>query len=105
MLTQKDSIEYTQNFIAKLQSKGLKIKYAHLFGSYSKNNQHYDSDIDLALAADEFIGLGFIDIDLFSKELYEYDLIQVKTYNTEYFEKGDPFIDEIKKTGISLKIN
>ncbi len=105
MLTQQDSIEYSQRFINKLKSKGLNIKYAMLFGSYSTNNQHPDSDIDIALAADEFIGFGFLDIDFFAMELFEYDLIQVKTYNTKYFEKGDPFIDEINKTGISLKVN
>jgi predicted nucleotidyltransferase len=105
MFTRQDSIIYSQKFIDKILSKGINLKYAKLFGSYASNHQHNDSDIDIALAADEFIGLGFIDIDLFVKELIEFDLIQVKTYNTEYFEIGDPFIDEIKRTGISLKVN
>ncbi len=32
-------------------------------------------------------------------------VIETKTYPTDYFEKGDPFIDEIKKTGIEISIN
>jgi len=49
---------------------------------------------------------SFIDRDYFAGITIknEYMLIETKTYPTDYFEKGDPFIDEIKKTGIEIKI-
>ena len=84
-----------------------KLKFEHsviLFGSYAKNTQHEFSDIDLALAADEFTGVGFIDIKLFVKILKNFINIQPRTYSTEDFYKGDPFIEEIKKTGIEIEI-
>ncbi|MGA2297966.1 MAG: nucleotidyltransferase domain-containing protein [FCB group bacterium] len=102
MFTQHDCIKYSNEFVNKLKRKGLKIRHALLFGSYATNRQSKDSDIDIALAADEFTGIGYFDIGLIGKELIEYDNIQVKTYQTDYFEQGDPFINEIIKTGIKL---
>ncbi|MCD4788721.1 MAG: nucleotidyltransferase domain-containing protein [Bacteroidales bacterium] len=106
MLNRKGAIEKVDSFIKEIKSSGLNIKKAILFGSFAKGNQREYSDIDVALAADEFIGVGFIDRDYFAginiKD--EYMLIETKTYPADYFEKGDPFIDEIKKTGIEIKI-
>ena len=31
-----------------------------------------------------------------------YIRIETKTYPTDYFNQGDPFIEEIKKTGIKI---
>ena len=84
---------------------GLKLKKVILFGSFARNQQHELSDIDVALVADEFIGVGFKDMDLFIDVLKNYVVIQTKTYQTKEFEEGDPFIDEIKKTGIEIKID
>jgi predicted nucleotidyltransferase len=75
-----------------------------LFGSYAKGTQTENSDIDVALVADEFTGIGFIDISLFVKALRKYIIIHPKTYSTEYFNKGDAFINEIVKTGIEIKL-
>jgi len=33
---------------------------------------------------------------------YPYTLIEAKTYSTDYFNQGDPFIEEIKKDGIVI---
>jgi predicted nucleotidyltransferase len=73
-----------------------------LFGSYANNSQHEPSDIDVALVADEFTGVGFVDIKLIVKTLKNYIIIHPKTYHTEYFFNGDPFIDEIIKTGTEI---
>ena len=105
MFTQLDSIKYVNNFLERIKAKGLHIKHAFLYGSYSRGNPNKHSDIDLALVADEFTGFGFNDIKLIVRELAEFYIIQVKNYSTEYFEKGDPFINEILKTGIEMKIN
>ncbi|MDQ1266322.1 MAG: uncharacterized protein QG635_1474 [Bacteroidota bacterium] len=105
MFTQNDSLEYARNFLIKIKGKGINIKYAILFGSYARGNQTEHSDIDIALAADEFTGFGFNDMKSFARELVEFYYIQPKTYSTKYFEKGDPFIKEIKKTGIELNVN
>ena len=57
------------------------------------------------ISTDRQIVLGICeDIKLFVDELLDYVQIQPKTYSTEYFEKADPFIKEIQRTGIELKI-
>ena len=52
----KISIEKKQkiNEYIEILKKELNIKKVILFGSYAKGNNHSDSDIDLAIAADNF---------------------------------------------------
>ena len=104
MFSREFAIENSKSFIDELLSLGIHLRKAILFGSYVKNEQNRDSDIDLALIANEFTGFGYDDRKYFAKINIKkpYTLIQTKTYSTEYFEKGDPFISEIVKTGIVL---
>jgi predicted nucleotidyltransferase len=102
MFTQADCIEYSQSFINKIKAKGINLKYAKLFGSFSKHTQNNDSDIDILLVADEFSGIGFLDNALIYQELYEFPMINIKTYTSEDYQKGDPLIVEINRTGIEL---
>jgi predicted nucleotidyltransferase len=104
MFTQEIAIKTVQDFIKEFRKSGLNLRKAILFGSYAKNNQYKDPDIDLALVADEFTGVGFVDIKMFAKALRKYFHIQPKIYSTEYFLKGDPFIEEIKQTGIEISL-
>ena len=104
MVTQQAAIREAKNFIKDLKNKGILLKNALLFGSFANKRQHKHSDIDLALVADEFIGVGPVDIKLFVEILRNYKLIHAKTYSSQEFEEGDPFIEEIKKTGIELQI-
>ncbi len=105
MFNRNDGIKYAQEFVDKVVAKGINIRYAKLFGSYSKNLQTPESDIDILLVADDFVGVGFIDNVLIAKELYEFDYVQVKTYPVKDYEEGDPLVDEINKSGIQLNIN
>ncbi len=102
MLTREFSIKYAQNFVDRIRKKGINLKIVKLFGSYSKNSQKEDSDIDLLLVSDKFVGAGFIDFQLIADELIDFDLIQAKTYSTEDYEEGDPFLEEIEKTSILI---
>ncbi|RLD51202.1 MAG: hypothetical protein DRI94_06660 [Bacteroidetes bacterium] len=104
MVTKTAVIKEVKSFAKELRSSGITLRKVILFGSYAKNTQHEFSDIDLALAADEFTGVGFIDIKLFVKILKNFINIQPRTYSTEDFYTGDPFIEEIKKTGIEIEI-
>ncbi len=105
-LTQQAAIALAKAFISEVQAKGLHVRHAILFGSYARNEQNELSDIDLALVADEFQGVRFLDNrliqDIKIKRPY-YD-IETHTYNTSEFERGDNgFIDEeIKPKGIVI---
>lgn len=104
MATQQSAINQAKQFVLEIKKTGLKIRRAFLYGSYAKNCQHKYSDIDVALVADDFIGIGFEDMKKFIGVLIKYTLIQPKTYSTADFKKGDPFIEEIKRTGIEIEI-
>ncbi|MDR0792390.1 MAG: nucleotidyltransferase domain-containing protein [Chitinophagaceae bacterium] len=104
MLTQNAVIETVKNYAKEINEKGVHLRKVILFGSFAKGTQHEWSDIDVALVADNFSGVGFLDRQFFSgigiKEAYIG--IEPVTYPTDYFQESDPFIEEIKKTGIEI---
>lgn len=104
MLTREFAISIVTEFIQKLHYEGIDIQKAILFGSYAVNAQDEWSDIDLALVSDSFTGFGFEDKRSFAKINCQkaFSIIHTKTFPTIYFEKGDPFIDQIKNRGIVL---
>ncbi len=107
MLTRKTAIERVRNFAIELKSGGLHLRSVILFGSYAYNKQTEWSDIDVAIVADEFTGDGFNDARYFARinNKKPYILIETSTYSTNSFKKGDPFIEEIKRTGIPIKLD
>jgi len=105
MLDKNAAIEIVRNYAHDIESHGVQLQSVILYGSFAQGTQHEWSDIDVALVADEFTGFYFNDSDLFSYVSIKkpYTRIETKTYPTEYFEQGDPFINEIIKTGIRIK--
>jgi predicted nucleotidyltransferase len=103
MLTQDVAINTVKNYAQEIEAQGIHLRKVILFGSFAKGTQHEWSDIDVALVADEFEGLPQ-DMRLFpyigSKKPYV--RIETLTYSTDYFLQSDPFIEEIKKTGIKI---
>ena len=104
MAAQHTVIKSVKLFAEEILHTGLKLRKVILFGSYSTYKHHKYSDIDVALVADEFTGVGFLDIPKFVKILRNYITIHPITFSTKYFKKGDPLVDEIKKTGIEITI-
>lgn len=104
MLTQDAVILKVKRYVNELISIGVPIEKAILFGSFAKGNPHEYSDIDVALVSPNFSGFGFEDKSSFSSINIkkEYIDIEVKTYESNYFKLGDPFITEIKNTGIEV---
>jgi predicted nucleotidyltransferase len=105
--TKKSAIKIVTNFAKEVKNQNLHLRKVFLFGSFVNNKQHKWSDIDVALVADEFNNFGFEDMNYFVNVLIKepYYIIQTQTYSTSYFKKGDPFIDEIKRTGIEIKLD
>ena len=103
MLTQNTAIKLVCNYVQEIQAQGVHLRNVILYGSFAKGTQHEWSDIDVALVADEFEGLP-TDHYYFAHITIKkpYVRIEANTYPTEYFQQGDPFIDEIKKTGIEI---
>jgi hypothetical protein len=104
MLTQETAIETVKNYAKEINDKGVYLRKVILFGSFAKGTQHDCSDIDVALVSDDFSGVGFLDRQLFSGIGIKDPYIGIEpiTYPTDYFQESDPFIEEIKKTGIEI---
>jgi len=104
MLTRDAAIGIVRNYAHDIETHGVRLHAVILYGSFAKGTQHEWSDIDVALVADEFTGLPE-DHYLFPYMggiRKPYTFIETKTYPTKYFLEGDPFIEEISKTGIKI---
>ena len=104
MLTRNAVIHTLQDYAKEVNARGVNLRKVILFGSFAKGTQHEWSDIDVALVADDFSGVGFLDRQLFSGIGIKKPYINIEpiTYPTDYFIESDPFIEEIKNTGIEI---
>ena len=104
MLTRNAAIKTVRNYAKEINKQGVNLRKVILYGSFAKGTQHEWSDIDVALVADDFTGVGILDTPRFSRINLQtpYSRIEPRTYPTDYFQESDPFIEEIKNTGIEI---
>jgi uncharacterized protein len=104
MLTRESVIGKVNSFTQELILNGIPIERVILFGSYAKNQQREDSDIDVALFSTVFSGFGFEDKQLFAKINIkkEYVDIEAKTFPSENYYQQTPMAEIIEKTGIEI---
>jgi uncharacterized protein len=104
MATRQNIINRVRAFTDIIIAEGVILDKVILFGSYTKNQQNDDSDIDVALISPLFNGFGFEDRKYFARinNRKEFIDIETKTYPSDYFNNGDPFITEIMKTGVEI---
>jgi len=104
MLTRNAAIKTVKNYAKEINKTGVNLRRVIMFGSFAKGTQHQWSDIDVALVADDFLGVGFLDRQRFSSIGIKKPYIRIEpiTYPTDYFVESDPFIEEIKNTGIEI---
>ena len=104
-MASKAIIKDIRNFAQQVVDCGVSLRKVILFGSYSSNTQNKNSDIDVALVADEFTGVPSEDVKLFLKALRNYYIVQPQTFNPSQFSaKTDPFVETIIRTGIEVKL-
>jgi len=104
MLNKETAIDTVKAFVDACYKRNITFSKVILFGSVVSNTNREYSDIDVALVSDCFSGNPFADWHILSPVNIKFTDIEPHPFPTDYFEKGDPFIDEIKKTGIEIKI-
>ncbi len=102
MVTQQSAIETAKQFVKECNSIGLDFHKVFLFGSIARNQIQEWSDIDLLLVSDQFSENVFENLKLFSKINIKYPIIETHPYPTNYYLKGDDFINEVKEDGIEI---
>jgi uncharacterized protein len=91
-------------YLELLKEKYSDIEGAYLFGSYAKGKSTDDSDIDLALIFSKLDDSRRFDIQVQLMLLAAKidSRIEPHPISHEDFNSGNPFVVEIKKTGIEL---
>lgn len=91
-----------KKYIDYLKDNNYKIEKAFLFGSFAKNTNHNDSDIDLALIFDKLENRFNTQVDLIKLTRYFDTRIEPHPFSLDDFQQISPLIYEIKKDGIEL---
>ncbi|HED08263.1 MAG TPA: nucleotidyltransferase domain-containing protein [Ignavibacteria bacterium] len=98
-------INIINNFVSKVAEQNPKLVTAYLFGSFAKNNERSESDIDIALFIDDLNDEERFDLQVHLILLAtEFDIrIEPHPFSYSDFKNGNPFVLEIINTGIEIK--
>lgn len=97
----KKIMKIMKKYIAEV-SKKFEIEAVYLFGSYAKGTEHEDSDIDVAIVLKTDSNSFDIMVELMMLT-QNIDLrIEPHPIKTDDFKVGNPFVDEIKATGLKV---
>lgn len=78
----------------------IKVDKVILFGSFAKNKQHRDSDIDIAVVSPDFTGDRFEDQLNLMRYRRQIDLrIEPVPFRPQDFDPTDPLVQEIITSG------
>ena len=101
MLSPENIAEAARRLIAEA---GKPVKVI-LFGSYARGTAGKWSDIDIALVSPSFSGVSFYDNKMLIPFMLRVDSrLELHLYRPEDFTEDDPFVKEIVKTGVGLKV-
>jgi len=98
------ALKLAKRYIALCAGSGIAISRAILFGSQGAGAAKEHSDIDLLLVSDQFKNNTLENWKLIAPItacLYD---VEPHPYPPAKFKKGDPFIEEVKRLGIEIKI-
>jgi len=98
------ALKKTMRFYEALINLGYRIDSLYLFGSYAKNRNRADSDIDVAVVLKSPVKNIFLEqVNLMRiAGKFEDSSIEVHPFEEDVFRKGNPFINEIKRTGVKV---
>jgi len=99
----RDAIEIIQKYLSFLINEhNLNLYQVYLFGSYAKNKQNKDSDIDVAIVFENLDNRLDMQLKLM-KWRRSFDLsIEPHPFDKSDFNINNPFAYQIIKTGINL---
>lgn len=102
MLNREIAINTAKEFINECKKQSVFFDKVILFGSSVNNTATNNSDIDLLLVSNQFGYSKWKNLGLIARVNKHFQLVEPHTFPTEYFLKGDPFINEVKKNGIEI---
>ncbi len=103
-MNREDAIKYTRDFLRACKSLPIKIDKAILFGSVLTGKSNENSDIDLALFSGNFTDNILQNLDLVAMVNIRFPDLDIHTYPTKDYTGRGLLLDEIKKTGLEVKL-
>ena len=96
--------KHLESFISELVKNNHRVKKAFLFGSYAKNTDNPESDIDIAFVIEKLTDEEKFDFQVQLLLLAsKYDTrIEPHVISTDDLNSNNPFVVEILKTGIEI---
>ncbi|MGI6588574.1 MAG: nucleotidyltransferase domain-containing protein [Peptococcia bacterium] len=99
----RNRVEEIVKEYGKLVQEKVDIKYIYLYGSYAKGTHSLDSDIDIAVIGDDFIGDPIEDTLMLMRIRRKVDnRIEPRSFKTSEFNLSNPLAREIISTGIKI---
>ena len=100
----REKIEEIVKAYGNLIKEKIKVRHLYLYGSYAKGIHSPESDIDIAVVADNFSGDPIEDTMLLMKLRRKIDYrIEPHPFKTEEFNLSNPLAKEIITTGKEIK--
>ena len=104
-----DNTEYRESIVEivgryiEQVNKIIKVKNAYIYGSYVNGNYTEDSDIDIAVIADDFSGDYVEDTLMLMKIRRKVDTrIEPHPFPSKDFNDTNPYAMHIKQTGLKI---
>jgi len=103
-MNRKQIIQLVKSYIRKIETAGIPVKKAYIFGSSVKGNFQKESDIDTCIVSPRFGKDRQKERILLMNLRQEVsDLIEPHPFSLKDFEsKYNPFVQEIKNNGLSV---
>src|SRR3990167_2936616 len=103
----KNILQIAFDSVSAIKHAGVTIDAAYIFGSHAKGNANKYSDIDLCIISSQF---GYDRQSDRVKLMRMTDVVDLSVEphplsNTEFANQWDPFVKEIKTTGIRIDKN
>jgi len=104
-MDKNDALRISKGYLKRLRETDFGFSEAWLFGSFAKNRQHDDSDIDLAIVLDESMPHTFdSEIRLMVIRKGEETLIEPHLFSRDEFDYNLPIVNQIIRFGEKIHL-
>jgi predicted nucleotidyltransferase len=98
----KESVlKIVEQFHQKIKVRGIKPLKLILYGSHASNTGRDESDIDLVVISDDFVGLDYwTRVDILAEVIYELFVpIEAVAMTQDEWDRGDSFVTDYASNG------
>lgn len=104
-MDKSEAIKLSKAYLQRVKSADIKISEAWLFGSYANNNQHENSDIDIAIVLTDHGSHSFeTEVKLMVIRKGDETIIEPHAFTSDEFDRQLPIVDQIIRYGERIEV-